>query len=306
MNLNPKPNLKPNPNPMLMLQILFALSQGPRYLVKVGLADFGVFLVILLIQAKVNGANDYKPYPKRLPQGSIKKIQEFLRIFPILSVHQRDILALFIDDTDVEGFLCEHFGDDYQRIIDKYEPVFRWMLPRMLHHGLAISPLYKGRYACSCAKWVVINSIISIISTITPNVSQMIVGKQLSSKSADIAFAVSVLQEYGDNYVFNLYINTINEVERTHDTKWFALAEQEFNKSLVTHERDHEKWVELHERYKDKFRVPVELQTKSYEKDSYSFALHPQKWNFNLICWIMNEFENYDDLLLYIKEVTAD
>jgi hypothetical protein len=299
-------NPNPIPNPKLMLLILFALYNGPRYLAKVGEADFGNFLVILLIQEKANAANDFKTFPKRLPKGSIKKIQEFLWIFPILSDHQRDILSHFIDDTNFEEFLSRNFGDDYQKLIDKYEPIFKWMLPRLFHHGLAISPLYKGRYACSCAKWVVVKSIFSIISQITPSVSELIVGKHLSPTSANIAFAVSVLQDFSNNYIFILYIETINQVERTHDKKWFAFAERAFNKSLVTHKKDHEEWVQLHERYKAKFRVPVELQAKSHEKDSYSFALHPQQWNFNLICWLMNEFENYDHLLQYIQEVTAD
>ena len=141
---------------------------------------------------------------------------------------------------------------------------------------------------------------------ITPNVSELIVGKHLSPTSANIAFAVSVLQDFSNNYVFNLYIETINQVERTHDKKWFALAERAFNKSLVTHKKDHEGWVQLHERYKAKFRVPVELQSNFHRMDTYSFALHPQKWTSNLICWLMNEFENYDHLLQYIHEVTAD
>ena len=148
--------------------LLLSLYNGPRYLVKVGLADFGDFLVILLIQAKVNAMNGYRRYPKRLPKGSVRKIQLFMRAFPLLSEHQSAILAHFIDDSDVEGFLCTHFGTDYQKIIDKYEPIFRWMLPRLLRHGLKVSPHYRGRYACSCAKWVVSKMIYWIVSEWKP------------------------------------------------------------------------------------------------------------------------------------------
>ena len=285
-------NPNPNPNPKLMLSILSALYYGPRYFVKVGLADFGVFLVILLIQAKVNAVDKFKRYPKRLPKGSIKKIQEFLSIFPILSDQQRDIIAHFIDDSDVEGFLRSNFGDDYQKLIDKYEAIFKWMLPRLFHHGLAISPLYEGRYACSCAKWVVVNVIFSIISDITPNVSATIAGRQLTPNSARIAFVVSVLQDYGENHILKLYLKTVNDFEKTGDGDCFSLAKEEFNKSLVTNEKDHQEWVEMHERIQEKL--------------GYSFAMHPQKWDFNLICWFMNGFENYEHLLRYIAEMLAN
>ena len=285
-------NPKQIPNPKLMLLILSALYYGPRYLVKVGEANFGDFLVILLIQAKVNAANRFRPYRGRLPKGSVKKIQEFLRIFPILSDHQKAILANFIDDIDVEGFLRSNFGDDYQKLIDNYETIFKWMLPCLFHHGLAISPLYEGRYACSCAKWVVVNVIFSIISEITPNVSATIAGRQLTPNSARIAFVVSVLQDYRENHILKLYLNTINNFEKTGDGDCFSLAKEEFNKSLVTNEKDHQEWVEMHERIQEKL--------------PYSFALHPQNWNFNLICWFMNGFENYDHLLQYIAEMLAN
>ena len=282
----------PTPNPKLMLLILSALYYGPRYLVKVGEADFGNFLVILLIQAKVNAANDFIPYRGRLPKGSIRKIQEFLQIFQILSDPQRDIIAHFVDDSDVEGFLRSNFGDDYQKLIDKYEPIFRWMVSNLYKHGLAISPLYEGRYACSCAKWVVVKVIFSIISEITPKVSATIAGKQLSPTSARIAFVVSVLQDYGENHILKLYLKTINDFERTGDGTCFTHAKGEFNKSLLTNEKDHQEWVEMHERIQK--NLP------------YSFAIHPQNWNFNLICWFMNGFENYEHLLQYIAEMLAN
>jgi hypothetical protein len=280
------------PNPNFTLKILSSLYWGPRNFVKVGEADFDKFIVILLIQAKVNVANDFKPYPKRLPEGSVRKIQEFIRIFPILSEDQRSILAHFINDDNVEGFLCENFGSNYQTIIDKYEPIFKWMLPRLFNHGLEISPLYEGRYACSCAKWVVVKVMFSIISEITPNVSELVKGKQLSLNSARIAFIVSVLQDYSENHILKLYLKTINDFERTRNENCFTLAEKEFNKSLVTNEKDHQEWVELQEKFKANLRL--------------SFAIHPQKWNFNLICWLMNGFENYDQIIQYITEMIAN
>ncbi len=293
MNPNSRTNPIPTPQMKLMLQILVALYHGPRYLVKVGLADFGDFLVILLIQAIANVVNDFRTYSNRLPKGSVRKIRDFLVIFPILSDQQRDILSRFIDDSDVEGFLSKNFGVDYQRHIDKYESMFRKMLSKLLHYGLTISPLYAGRYACSCAKWVVVKSIFSIISEITPNVSATIAGKQLSPNSARIAFSVSVLQNYGqaDNYILNLYLNTINDVERTGDRRYLILAKHEFNRSIVTNEKDHQEWMELHEKYHDFF--------------GYSFALHPERWDCGLISSLMNDFINHTDLRKFIEEVQA-
>jgi len=279
-----------NPNPKLMLLILSALYSGPRYFVKVGEADFVNFLIILLIQAKVNAANDFEPYPKRLPKGSVVKIQEFLHVFKLLSDQQMSIIAYFGDDSDVEGYLCKHFGSDYQKIIDKYEATFRFMLPRLYRLGLKISPNYKGRYACSCAKWVLVKMMFCIISEITPNVSKMT--KPLSPTSENIAFHVSILQDYGTNLFLQLYLQTINEYERNLDPICFVIAEQEYERMVVSNREDYEGWLQLHAKY--------------HEKRGCLFQLHPQKWNFYLISWIMNSFENHDSLDLYIKEITAD
>jgi hypothetical protein len=279
-----------NPNPKLMLLILSALYSGPRYFIKVGEADFVNFLIILLIQAKVNAANGFKPYPKRLPKGSVVKIQEFLHIFKLLSDHQKDIISHFIDDTDFEGYLCKHFGSDYQKFIDKYEATFKFMLPRLYKLGLKISPNYKGRYACSCAKWVIVKMMFCIVSEITPNVSKMT--KTLSSTSENIAFHVSILQDYGTNLFLQLYLQTINEYERNLDPNCFVIAEQEYEKMMVSNYQEYKAWTELHTKYQEKF--------------GRSFQLHPQKWNFYLICWIMNAFENHDSLITFINEITAN
>jgi hypothetical protein len=120
-------------------------------------------------------------------------------------------------------------------------------------------------------------------------VSATIAGKQLSPTSARIAFVVSVLQDYGENYILKLYLKTINDFERTGDGNCFTLSKEEFNKSLVTNEKDHQEWMELNKKFQENLR--------------YSFAIHPQKWNFNLICWLMNGFENYEKLMQYITEM---
>jgi hypothetical protein len=284
-----------NPNLKLALRILFALYYGPRYLVKVGEADFGNFLVILLIQAKANASNNFMTYPTRLPRGSVRKILDFLHIFPILSEHQRAILAEFkdiSDDSDVEEFLCRNFGSDYQKIIDKYESMFKWMLPQLLKLGLKISPRYQGRYACSCAKWVLVKMIFCITSDISPNVTQVMAEKTLSPQSQRIAFCVSILQELGTNHFLQLYLQTINQFERTGDSNCFTFAEQEYDKMVISNYQDYQAWVELHAKYQQEF--------------GFSFQLHPTKWTNSLIGWLMNGFDNYDSLCQFIVEVNAN
>jgi hypothetical protein len=279
-----------NRNQKLMLLILSALYSGPRYFVKVGEADFVNFLIILLIQAKVNAANGFTSYPNRLPNGSVKKIQEFLHVFKLLSDNQKDIISHFIDDSDVEGFLCKHFGSDYQKIIDKYEATFRFMLAKLLKLGLKISPNYNGRYACSCAKWVLVKMMFCIVSEIAPNVSKMT--KTLSPTSENIAFHVSILQDYGTNLFLKLYLQTINEYEINLDPDCYVIAELEYEKMIVSNPEEYKAWVELHTKYQEKRRR--------------FFQLHPQDWNFYLISWIMNAFENHDSLITFIKEIIAD
>jgi hypothetical protein len=279
-----------NPNPKLMLLILSALYSGPRYFVKVGEADFVNFLIILLIQAKVNAANNFTPFPQRLPKGSVVKIQEFLHVFKLLSDQQKSIIAYFGDDSDFEGYLRKNFGSDYQKIIDKYEATFKYMLPRLYKLGLKISPNYKGRYACSCAKWVLVKMMFCIILEICPDISKMT--KTLSATSENIAFHVSILQDYGTNLFLQLYLQTINEYERNLDPNCFVIAEQEYDKMIVSNYQDYKSWKELHVKYQ--------------EKTGRSFHLHPQRWNFYLICWIMNAFENHDSLVTFINEITVD
>jgi hypothetical protein len=148
-------------NNQLMLLLLCGIYHGPRskWFVKHGIADFGDFIVILLILAKVNAANEFGKYPGRFPKGSVMMIQTFLQIFPLLNKRQRDILSKFISDDDVDGFFRENFGTDYQKIVAKYEDTFRVILPTLFQNGLAFSPNYRGRYACSTALWVVAKTI---------------------------------------------------------------------------------------------------------------------------------------------------
>jgi hypothetical protein len=276
----------------MFIFLFFSLYYGPRYLVKVGLSDFGDFLVILLIQAKVNAMNGYRRYPKRLPKGSVRKIQLFMRAFPLLSEHQSAILAHFIDDSDVEGFLCTHFGSDYQKIIDKYEPIFRWMLPRLLRLGLKVSPHYRGRYACSCAKWVVSKMIFWIVSESLPNATQVLAGKTLSPTSKRIGFMLSIFQDNCRNLFMQLYLQTIIEYERSRDPKCFEIAQQEYDRMISSNNQDYQAWVELSNRFQENL--------------GFSFPIHPKQWTPMLISLIMGAFDSYQSMYQFMSEITAN
>ena len=277
---------------MFLFDLLLSLYYGPHYLARVGLADFADFLVILLIQAKVNVVNDYNQYPKRLPKGSVRKIQLFMRAFPLLSEHHHAILAQFIDDSDVEGFLCTHFGTDYQKIIEKYEPVFRWILPKLLKLGLKVSPNYKGRYACSCAKWVVTQMIFCIISEFLPNVTQVLANKTLSPTSKKIGFILSMFQENYANHFMQLYLQTIIEYERSLDPRCFNIAEKEYDRMINSNHQDYEAWVGLSKRFEENLR--------------FSFPLHPKQWTPMLISLIMGAFDSHQLLYQFMSEITTN
>ena len=70
------------------------------------------------------------------------------------------------------------------------------------------------------------------------------------------------------------------------------IAEQEYEKMMVSNYQEYKAWTELHAKYQ--------------EKTGRSFQLHPQKWNFYLISWIMNAFDNHDSLITFINEITAN
>ena len=277
---------------MILFLLLLSLYYGPRYLTKVGLADFADFLVILLIHAKVNVVNDYNRYPERLPKGSYQKIKLFMGAFPLLTAHHHTILAHFIDDSDVEGFLCTHFGTDYQKIIDKYEPVFRWMLPKLLKLGLKNSPNYKGRYACSCAKWVVSKMIFCMISEFLPNATQVLAGKTLSPSSKKIGFILAMFQDNYDNPFMQLYLQTIVKYERSLDPRCFEFAEQEYDRMMISNHQDYQAWVGLSKRFEDNLR--------------FSFPIHPKQWSPMLINLIMGAFDSCQSMYQFMSEITAN
>ena len=271
---------------------LLSLYCGQRFLVKVGLADFADFLVILLIQAKVNAANRYKRYPKRLPKGSVRKIQIFIHAFPLLSEHHHAILAHFVDDSDVEGFLCSHFGSDYQKIIDKYEPDFRWILPRLFDLGLKVSPNYQGRHACSCAKWVITEMIFCIVSGFLPNASDVLAGKTLSPCSKKIGFILAMFQDNYANPFMQLYLQTIVQYEWSLDPICFDIAEREYDRMIISNHQDYQAWVGLSESFQDNLR--------------FSFPIHPKQWTPMLISWIMGAFDSQQLLYQFMSEITAN
>lgn len=276
----------------LILLLLCGIYHGPSYLAKHGLADFGDFLVILFIQAKENAINGYKKYPGRLPKGSVKKIQEFLIVFPVLSHRQQEVLFKFISDEDVDTFFREHFGDDYQNLVTKYEASFRSILPTLFRNGLEVSPYareskgesalppnYHGRYTCSNARWVVVKTIYTIMC-----VKAVAESTESSKSSQMIEFAISMMQNYRHNRIFQLYIETMVHIERTGGyADCFNIAAQEFRKIIISDLSDYEAWVNL--------------QVEFRKKTGYSFPLYPKDWDPKLIAWIMNAFQNYDYLV---------
>ena len=266
----------------LNLLLLCGIYHGPSYLAKHGLADFGDFLIILLIQAKENAINGYKKYPDRLPKGSVKKIQEFLIVFPVLSHRQQEVLSKFISDDDVDAFFREHFGDDYQNLITKYEASFRSILPTLFRNGLEVSP--PGRYTCSNARWVVVKTIYTIMCAKAADVSKSVESAESSKSSQMIEFAISMMQNYRHNRIFQLYIETMVNIERTGGyADCFNVASQEFRKIIMSDLSDYEAWLNL--------------QVEFRKKNGYSFPLYPKDWDSKLISWIMNAFQNYDYLV---------
>ena len=281
----------------LILLLLCGIYHGPSYLAKHGLADFGDFLVILLIQAKENAINGYKKYPDRLPKGSVKKIQEFLIVFPVLSHRQQEVLSKFISNEDVDAFFRENFGDDYQNLITKYEASFRSILPTLFRNGLEVSPHargakgesalppnYHGRYTCSNARWVVVKTIYSILRAKAADVSKSVESAESSKSSQMIKFAISMMQDYRNNRIFQLYIETMVHIERTGGyADCFNVADQEFRNIIIADHADYEAWLNLHAEFR--------------KTAGYSFPLYPKDWDPKLIAWIMNAFQNYDYLV---------
>lgn len=274
-------------NNQLMLLLLCGIYHGPRckWFVKHGIADFGDFIVILLIMAKVNAANGFERYPGRFPEGSIRMIQKFLQIFPLLNERQREILSKFISDDDVDGFFREHFGADYQKIVDKYEDTFRVILPTLFRNGLTISPNYRGKYACSTALWVVAKTIFSFIERTTR--------RPLDDPTASLvlqntAHAIAIMRDMRYNPIFTLYIETMVHIELTNDPKCFDIASRHFRDIIFNHYHHYEAWLQF----------IADFRKRTYTQIGES----PKDWDSKLICWLMNWFQSYEFLTEYMAK----
>jgi hypothetical protein len=270
-----------------LLLLLCGIYHGPRcrWFARHGISDFGDFLVILLILTKVNAANEFTVFHDKLPSGSIMMIQTFLRIFPILTIRQKNILAKFICDDDVNAFLCEHFGDHWMRIFHKYEDTFRVILPTLFRNGLTISPNYHGKYACSTTLLVVAKIIFWIIEKYTCRPKDNL-SASLSSKQT--AFAIAIMRDYRHNAIFQLYMETMVQMELTNNSEWFNIADHEFRNIIVNHYSHYETWLEFIAKIKKRTHVRI--------------LLNPKDWDSELICWIMNSFQNYEILSQYMLE----
>jgi len=272
-------------NPRLMLLLLCGIYHGPRSFGKHGIADFGDFIVILLILSKVQAANGFTVFHDKFPPGSVMMIQTFLKIFPLLTAHQEDILARFISDDDVDAFLCEHFGDNWMQNFHKYEDAFRVILPTLFRNGLTISPNYHGKYACSTAKWVVAKMIFWVMERYTCRPKD---DPRASFSSQQTAFAIAIMRDYRSNLVFQLYLETIVYMELTKDPRCLKHADHEFRNIIVNHFPHYEDWLQ--------FIAEIEKRTH------VRISPNPKDWDSNLICWLMNSFQSYEILSQYMSE----
>jgi hypothetical protein len=274
-------------DPDFFLLLLCGIYHGPRckWFVKHGIADFGDFIVILLIMAKVNAANGYKKYPGKYLGRSIIIIQTFLRIFPLLNERQKDILAKFISDDDVDGFFREHFGDDYQNIVDKYEDTFRVILPTLFRNGLTISLNYRGKYACSTAQWVIAKTIFWIMEQHT---SRPLDDPTASLVLQTTAHAIAIMRDLRYNPIFTLYIETMVHVELTKDPKCFDIASRHFRDIIFNDYHHYEAWLEF----------IADFRRRTYIRIGES----PNEWNSRFICWLMNSFQSYEFLSDYMAK----
>lgn len=274
-------------NSEFFLLLLCGIQCGPRskWFVKHGIADFGDFIVILLIMAKVNAANEFGIYPGRFPKGSVMMIQKFLQIFPLLNERQRDILSKFISDDDVDGFFREHFGADYQKIVAKYEDTFRVILPTLFQNGLTISPNYRGRYACSTAKWVVAKTIFSFMER---NTRRPLDDPTASRFLQNTAHAIAIMRDLRHNPIFMLYIETIIHMELTNDPTCFDTASHHFRNIIFNHYHHYDAWLEF----------IADFRKRTYTQIGES----PKDWDSKLICWLMNWFQSYEFLTEYMAK----
>jgi hypothetical protein len=268
-----------------MLLLLCGIYHGPRWFAKHGIPNFGDFIVILLILSKVQAANGFTVFHDKFPPGSVMMIQTFLKIFPLLTAHQKDVLEKFISDDDVDAFLCEHFGDNWMQIFHKYEDTFRVILPTLFRNGLTISPNYRGKYACSTAKWVVAKMIFWVMERYTCRPKD---DPRASFSSQQTAFAIAIMRDYRRNLVFQLYLETIVHVELTKDPKCFDIASRHFRDIIFNDYHHYEAWLEF----------IADFRRRTYIRIGES----PNDWDSALICWLMNYFQSYEILSEYMAK----
>ena len=116
------------------------------------------------------------------------------------------------------------------------------------------------------------------------DVSKSVESAESSKSSQMIDFAISMMQNYRHNRIFQLYIETMVNIERTGGYAYcFNVAAQEFRKIIMSDLSDYEAWLNL--------------QAEFSKKTGYSFPLYPKDWDPKLISWIMNAFQNYDYLM---------
>lgn len=271
----------------LMLLLLCGIYHGPRckWFVKHGIADFGDFIVIILILAKVNAANEFTVFHDKFPQGSVMMIQTFLRIFPLLTSRQENVIAKFISDDDVDAFLRENFGDNWMQIFHKYEDTFRVILPTLFRNGLSVSPNYKGKYACSTSKWVVAKMIFWLMERYTCRPKD---DPSASLSSQTTAFSIAIMRDFRMNLVFQLYLETMVQSELTNETECFVIADKEFRNIIVNQFPHYEAWLGL----------VTEIEKRTYVRISQN----PRDWDSKLICWLMNSFQSYEILSQYMAK----
>jgi hypothetical protein len=273
-----------------MLLLLCAIYHGPRskWFVKHGIADFGDFIVIFLILSKVQEANSFTVFHDKFPQGSVMMIETFLRIFPLLTPRQKDVLARFTLHAEVGAFLRENVGEDWMRIFHKYEGTFRVILDKLFENGLTISPNYKGRYTCPTAKLVVARTIYWLMEKYTCQPKD---DPSTSLSSQQTAFAIAIMRDYRHNLVFQLYLETMVQMELTNDPICFKHAGNQFRNIIANNFPHYEAWLE--------FIAEIEKRTH------VRISPDPRYWDSKLICWLMNSFQSYKNLSQYLEENPA-
>ena len=278
-------------NRRLKLLLLCAFYHGPRskWFARHAIPDFDDFIVIFFILSKVQEANGFTKFHDKFPQGSVMMIDTFLRIFPLLTPRQKDVLARFtLDDDDVGAFLRENVGEDWMRIFHKYEGTFRVILDKLFENGLTISPNYKGRYTCPTAKLVVARTIYWLMEKYTCQPKD---GPSASFSSRQTAFAIEIMRDYQHNLVFKLYLETMVQVELTNDPICFKHAGNQFRNIIVNHFPDYEAWMQFIAQMKKRTHVHI--------------SPNPKDWDSKLICWLMNLFQSYEILSQYLEENPA-